>query len=120
MRKQKDRNDRAHRQITQRLKQKTEDFDRLHWDYKHVDTEYKKLITIRDRQQEKVIELQNEVQQAETALAEERAERAKQLVEAAHERRDLQVQHYAETERATMVLQRVQSTYQTQLMRYKD
>ena len=37
-----------------------------------------------------------------------------------HERRDLQAQHYEQTERATMTLQRVQTTYQNQLLHYKD
>ena len=49
LRQQKDREDRARRQINQKLKQKTEDFDRLHRDYKHVETEYKKLITDSDQ-----------------------------------------------------------------------
>ena len=34
---QKDREDRARWLINQRLKQKTDDFDRLHRDYKHLD-----------------------------------------------------------------------------------
>ena len=120
LRQQKDREDRARRQINQKLKQKTEDFDRLHRDYKHVETEYKKLITDSDQQQEKMFELRNEVQRAETALAEERAEKETIRAEAAQERMELQMQHQGETERATMVLQRVQTTYQNQLVRYKD
>ena len=67
-----------------------------------------------------MIELRNEVERVETTLAKERAEKAKILAEAAHERRDIQAQHYAETERATMTLQRVQTTYQNQLLHYKD
>ena len=49
LRQQKGREDRARRQINQKLNQKTEDFDRLHRDYKHVDMEYKRLITKSDR-----------------------------------------------------------------------
>ena len=33
---------------------------------------------------------------------------------------ELHAQHYAETERATMTLQRVQTTYQNQLLHYKE
>ena len=36
---QKDWEDRTHRQLNQKLKQKTDDFDHLHRDYKHLDTE---------------------------------------------------------------------------------
>ena len=46
---QKDREDCARRQVNQRLKQKTDDFDRLHRDYQHLDAEHKKLITESDR-----------------------------------------------------------------------
>ena len=67
-----------------------------------------------------MIELRNEVQRAETTLAEERVEKEKILTEAVHERRDLQAQRYEETERATMTLQRAQITYQNQLLHYKD
>ena len=77
LRQQKDREDHAHRQITQRLKQQSDDLDRSHHDHKHLDTEYKKLITESDQQQEKMIELRNEVQRAETTLVEERVEKAK-------------------------------------------
>ena len=41
-------------------------------------------------------------------------------VEAAHERLELQMQHHAEMECATLTLQRVQKTYQNQLLRYQD
>ena len=67
-----------------------------------------------------MFELRNEVQWAETALAEERAEKANIRAEAAHEHMELQMQHHEETERTTMVLQRVWTTYQNQLLRYKD
>ena len=67
-----------------------------------------------------MIELWNKVQRVETALAEERAEKEKILIEAVHEGQDLQAQHYEETKRATMTLQRVQTTYQNQLLHYKN
>ena len=123
LRQQKDREDRARRLINQKLKQKTDDFDRLHRDYKHLDADHKKLTTESDRQQEKCRELREEVNQLTAAVMEEQskgAEVAKQLAAAAKERLDLQVQHHAETERATMALNRVQTTYQTQLMHYRS
>ena len=40
----KDREDRARRQINQKLKQKIEDFEWLHRDHKQLDVEHKKLI----------------------------------------------------------------------------
>ena len=65
-------------------------------------------------------ELRQEVHRAETALAEERAERTTLLEEAAQERMELHKQHYEEKERATMVLQRLQNTYQNQLSHYRE
>ena len=58
-----------------------------------------------------------------TVLAKERAkgaDAAKRLAEAAHERMELQMQHYAETKRATIALNKVQTTYQTQIVHYKS
>ena len=54
-----------------------------------------------------MFELHNEVQRAEIALAEERAEKVNVQAEAARERLELQMQHHAEMERTTMALQRV-------------
>ena len=113
LRQQKDREDRARRQLNQKLKQKTDDFDHLHRDYKHLDTEHKK-------QQEKMAELRQEIHRAETALADEQDERTTLLEEAARERMELHKQHYEEKERATMTLQRMQSTYQNQLSHYRE
>ena len=56
-------------------------------------------------------------------MAEERAKganAAKRLAKAAHEGMELQMQHYAETESATMALNKVQTTYQTQIVHYKS
>ena len=110
---QKDQEDRARRQLNQKLKQKTDDFDHLHRDYKHLDTEHKK-------QQKKMAELRQEIHRAETALADERAEKTTLLEEAACERMELHKQHYEEKERETMTLQRMQSTYQNQLSHYRE
>ena len=71
LRQQKDREDRARCLINQRLKQKTDDFDQLHRDHKHLDAEHKKLITESDRQQEKFRELWDEVNRTSGGLAEE-------------------------------------------------
>ena len=72
LRQQKDREDRARSQINRKLKQKTDDFERLHRDHKRLDAEHKKLITECDWQQEKIRELQNEVTKKTEALAKER------------------------------------------------
>ena len=88
-----------------------------------MDAEHKKLITESDRQQEKLRELRDEVNWTAAALAEEQskgAEAAKRLAEAAKERMELTQQHYEQTERATMALNKVQTTYQTQFMHYKS
>ena len=120
---QKDREDRARRLINQRLKQKTNVFDRLHHDYKQLNVDHKKLITKSDRQQEKFRELRDEVNWMAMALAEEQlkgAEVAKQLAKAAKERMELQLEHYVEMECTTMALHKVQTTYHTQRMHYKS
>ena len=113
---QKDREDRARRLINQKLKQKTDDFDRLDLDYKHLDVDHKKLIADSDRQQEKFKELRYELNRTAAALAEEQskgAEVAKQLEEVEKERLELQLAYHAETKRVTMALHKVQTTYQT-------
>ena len=57
IRQQKDREDRALSQINRCLKQKTEDFEKLHQDHKQVDVEHKKLGSKCDRKQEKMKEI---------------------------------------------------------------
>ena len=110
---QKDREDRARRQLNQKLKQKTDDFDHLLRDYKHLEMEHKK-------QQEKMVELRQEIHRPETALADERAEKTRLLDEAARERMELHKQQYEEKERATITLQSLQSSYQNSLTYYKE
>ena len=66
LRQQKDREDRNRRQINGRLKQKTEDFEHLHREYKRLETEHR----------ERMDELRQEVDRAATAFADERAESA--------------------------------------------
>ena len=88
-----------------------------------MDAEHKKLITKGDQQQEKFRELRDEVNWTVVALAKEQskgAEAVKQLAEAAKEGMELQLEQYAEMEHATMVVNKVQTTYQTQIMHYKS
>ena len=65
-------------------------------------------------------ELWQEIHRAETVLIDERAEKTTLLDEAAREQMELHKQHYEEKQRATMTLQRLQSTYQNQLSHYKE
>ena len=67
-----------------------------------------------------MVELRQELHRAETALANERAEKTRLLDEAAHERMELHKQQHEEKERATMTLQKMQSTYQKSLSHYKE
>ena len=53
-------------------------------------------------------------------LADERAEKTKLLDEVAHERMELHKLQHEEKERATMKLQKLQSTYQMSLSHYND
>ena len=67
-------------------------------------------------------ELRDEVNKMAVALAEERTkgvEAVKMLVEAAKDRMELTLQHHEETEHTKMALNKVQTTYQTQLMHYQ-
>ena len=101
---QKDWEDRARLQLNQKLKQKTEDFDHLLWDYKHLEAEHKK-------QQDKLVELRLEIHRAETTLTDERAENTRLLDEAAREWMELHKQQYEEKERATTTLQRLKPKF---------
>ena len=110
---QKDWEDRARLQLNQKLKQKTEDFDHLLRDYKHLEMEHKK-------QHEKMAELRKEIHWTETVLVDERAEKTKLLDEVAHQRMELHKQQHEEKERATMKLQKLQSSNQISLTHYKE
>ena len=110
---QKDREDCARRQLNQKLKQKTDDFDHLLRDYKHLEMEHKK-------QQEKLVELRQEIHHVETVLTDERAENTRLLDEAARERMELHKLLYEEKERVTTMLQKLQSSFQNSLLHYKD
>ena len=56
LRQQKDRDDRLRGQVNRHLKQKTEDYDRLHREYKQAEADHRKWGTEFDRQQEKLKE----------------------------------------------------------------
>ena len=106
----KDREDRNHRQINGKLKQKTEEFEQLHREYKRLQTEHK----------ERTDELRQAVDRTATAYANEQAETRRRLEEAEKVRTELLRQQQAEKERAAEVLQRLQTTYQGQLTRYRE
>ena len=75
-----------------------------------------------DRQQEKLRKLRNEFNTMAEALVEERTkgiEAAKMLAEVARVRMELTLQHHEEMECTNMALNKVQTTYQTQLMHYQ-
>mgnify|MGYP000733494772 CR=1 FL=1 len=61
LRQQKDREDRMRPQINRRLKQKTDDFDKLYLERKQTEADYKRLGSEFDRQQEKLKEILKEV-----------------------------------------------------------
>ena len=63
------------------------------------------------KQQEKLVELRQEVHRAKTALVDERAENTRLLDEAARERMELHKQQYEEKERATTTLQRLKPKF---------
>ena len=65
-------------------------------------------------------ELRQKVDRVVTALADERAESWRRLEEAAKIWVELQQQQQEEKERASMVLQKLQSTYQGQLTHYRE
>ena len=123
---QKDKEDRMRSQINRRLKQKTNDFEKLYRNHKQTEAEYKKLGLEFDQQQEKLKEVLKEVRteliKKMEALAEEKMKAgatAKLLEEAAEEKLELNKKHYEEAERAKLVLNKIQTTYQHQAIEYK-
>ena len=87
-------------QINRRLKQKTEDFEKL---YKRLGSEF-------DRQQDILKELLKEAQ-TELAKKMKTVATTKLLEEAAKEKLELNKKHYEDAERAKMVLNKLQTTY---------
>ena len=92
LRRKKDRENLACGQINQKLKQKTNNFEKLHRDHKQLYAEHKKLVAELDRQQETMRKLHVDVAKRTDTLAEDRTktvESAKLLEEAAKDRMKL-------------------------------
>ena len=95
----------------------------MYRDHKQLEMEHKKLGSDYDRQQEKLKEARMELKEKMGALTDQgqmMAETtAKVLEEASKEIMELTSQNYQEVERSKMVLDKVQTTYQTKLMEYE-
>ena len=104
-------------QVSRRLKQKTEDFDKLYQDHKKLETYY-------NWKQENLREVRAELKDKSEALTEQGQLMAetmtKVLEEAVKERMELVSQHYQEVERLKMMLDKVQTNYQTKIMAYQE
>ena len=88
-----------------------------------MEVEHKKLGSDFDRQQEKLKEVRTELAMKTETLAEEQARvvsTAKMLEKAACERMELIRKHYDEVEREKMVLDKVQTTYETKFLHYEE
>ena len=118
---QKDREDRLRSQINRRLKQKTDDFEKLYLEHKQTEADYKRLGLEFDRQQEKLKEVRTELTRKGEALAEEqtKAATANMFEEVANEKMELNKKHYEEVECAKLVLDKIQTTYQHQVIEYE-
>ena len=79
---QKDRDDRLRSQINRCLKQKIDDFDKLYWEHKQTEANYKRRGTEFDRKQDKLKEL---LKEARTELAKNTEELAKKTEALAEE-----------------------------------
>ena len=91
----------------------------MHEDHKQLDAEHEKLGLECDRQQEKIKEILRELTKITEGLVKVRTQpvaTAKALAEAAKQKTELNQKHYEETEWAKMALDKVQTTYQTQLL----
>ena len=121
LRQQKDREDQTSSQINRHLKQKTDDFEKLYRKHKQTKVEYKKLGSEFNRQQEKLKEVRTELTRKGEALAEEqtKAATANMFEEVANEKMELNKKHYEEVECAKLVLDKIQTTYQHQVIEYE-
>ena len=119
---QKDREDWMRSQINRRLKQKTDDFDKVYREHKQTEADYKKLGSEFDRQQEKLKEVRTELTRKAEVLDEEQTKAVateKMLEEAAREKMELNKKHYEEVECVKLVLDKLQTTYQHQVLQYE-
>ena len=113
-------------QINRRLKQKTDDFEKLYLENKQTEADYKRLGSEFDRQQEKLKEILKEVRtelaKKKEALVEEKTkavDMGKLLEEAAKEKLELNKKNYDNVEWANLVLNKLQTTYQHQVIEYE-
>ena len=120
--------------MNRRLKQKTEDFDKLYREHKQTEADYKRRGAEFDRQQDRLKELlkearadltqkMDELEKKTEALAEEKTkavETARLLEEAEKEKPKLNKQWFEEAERAKLVLNNLQTTYQHQVIGYES
>ena len=103
-------------------KAETDDFEKLYQDHKQMEAEHKKLGSDFDLQQENLKEVWTELARKTETLAEEQTRAittTKMLEEAAREKMELNKKHYEEVERAKMVLDKLQTTYQNQVLEYE-
>ena len=134
LRQQKDRDDRLRAQVNRRLKQKTDDYDRLYREHKQAESDHKKRSVEFDRQLEKVKEQLKETRldlaktmeeldikkEALSAEKTQAVERARQLEAAAKEKLELTKKRNEEAERATYALNKLQDTYQKKVVDYES
>ena len=94
----------------------------MHRVHKQLEEEHKKLGSDFDRQQEKLKEVRTELAKKTETLTEEQTRvvaTAKMLEDVAQERMESTKKHYYEVERAKMVLDKLQTTYQHQVIEYE-
>ena len=87
-----------------------------------MEVEHKKLVSDFDQQQEKLKEVRTELSKKTETMAEEQTRvvaTAKMLEDVAQERMESTKKHYYEVERAKMVLDKLQTIYQTKLLEYE-
>ena len=88
-----------------------------------METDHKKLGMYYDSQQDKLKEAETKLKEKSEALTEQgrmmTETTTKVLEETTKERMELVSQHYNEVERSKVLLDRVQTTYQTNLMEYE-
>ena len=117
-----------------RLKQKTEDYDRLYREHKQAESDHKKRGVEFDQQLEKVKEQLKETyldlsmtmkeldikKEALSAEKTQAVERARKLEAAAKEKLELTKKRNEEAERATYALNKLQDTYQKKVVDYES
>ena len=105
---------------------KMDDFDKLYREHKKMEADYKRMGLEFDRQQHKLKEMLKEVRtelaKKKEALVEEKTkavDMGKLLEEAAKEKLELNKKNYDNVEWANLVLNKLQTTYQHQVIEYE-